>query len=108
MEYIGIVALLLVVLVWSRISALEGKVTSLQKEINSLKWQSGASSAEHSSAPSAGAPVMNPDLEQSLHALIMENQTIRAIKEVRKATGMSLIDAKAYVEDLEKKYRAKR
>ncbi|WP_018750067.1 hypothetical protein [Paenibacillus sanguinis] len=108
MEYIGIVALLLVVVLWNRLSNLENQLNTLKEEINSLKWQSGSTTNVNSYAPSSMAAAINPDLEQKLYALIMENQTIRAIKEVRIATGMSLIDAKTYVQDLEQKYRPQR
>lgn len=107
MEYIGIVAILLVVVLWIRLSSLESKLNSLKEELSPLKWQSGTT-ANASYAPSSIATALNPDLEQKLHALIMENQTIRAIKEVRIATGMSLIEAKTYVENLEQKYRSTR
>lgn len=106
MEYIGIVAILLVVVLWIRLSSLESKLNSLKEELSSLKWQSGTTGNAY--APSSITSAINPDLEQKLHALIMENQTIRAIKEVRVATGMSLADAKSYVQNLEQKYRPMR
>ncbi len=49
--------------------------------------------------PDAGQNAADPDLDGRVRDLVNQGRLIDAIKDVREATGWSLRDAKAYVEE---------
>lgn len=108
MEYLSIAALLLALLAWFRAGSLQAKVRHLETELEWVKRQSGISSTQPAQELTGQVtygqtpPENSGDpLQERLLFLIRNNQKIKAIKELRIATNLSLAEAKREIDKLE-------
>ncbi|ASA21694.1 ribosomal protein L7/L12 [Paenibacillus donghaensis] len=110
-QIIAVAALILALLLMVKVFSLQGKVNELRSDVARLSSINGHPGMTKSApapltvplpyAYSSGAAVTNnADLDARLLSLISQGQKIKAIKEMREATNMSLKDAKDYVDGL--------
>lgn len=109
-EMIAASALVVVLVLAIKVLSMQRQIHSLQNQIESLLARDMMNSStreeferNYSVNPSlaSGASTMNLQLQTELTYLIREGQSIRAIKKLREATGLSLIEAKRMVDQLE-------
>ncbi|WP_106766357.1 ribosomal protein L7/L12 [Paenibacillus faecalis] len=103
-EIIAIAALVLSVFLLIKVFSLQSKLNDIQSELEWIKNRSDHSPMIESSSPITSEPNIygiDADLEKRLRILIASDQKIKAIKVLREARGISLKDAKNYVDQLE-------
>ncbi|WP_257351353.1 hypothetical protein [Pseudalkalibacillus decolorationis] len=91
MEYPFIsIGVLIFLALW--ISTLNMKVTNLQDRLKTMRY------TLNQIADQVGVP--EHPVNEQIRALVKDGKNIEAIKEARKALGLSLIEAKEYVDSL--------
>ncbi|MGG4217999.1 ribosomal protein L7/L12 [Paenibacillus jamilae] len=107
-EYVAIIALILSVILLFRVFSLQSRLNDLKSDVERLENRAELTGTSVSSTIAPPAPHI-PDAEafeeinERLLLLIREGNKIKAIKELRTAKGLSLKDAKDYVDHLEKR-----
>ncbi|WP_240033915.1 hypothetical protein [Planococcus salinus] len=88
MIFVG-AALVLVYLIYGsvneRLKAMETRMNIMQETISQL---------------TAEGQVTEPAINEELRRLVKDGKTVEAVKKARKAFGLSLLEAKRYVDDL--------
>lgn len=80
-----VIIILLITVFSGRINSLENQVKSLRDRVNQVANQ---------------VEVPEHPINERLRELLKEGQQIKAIKEAREALGLSLVEAKRYVDGL--------
>ncbi|UAL53600.1 MULTISPECIES: hypothetical protein [Metabacillus] len=95
MEYAIIIVILLFIymVTSSRIKALENQIKSMKVKIDQLSIN--------------GDVQVNP-VDDDIRKLLHEGKDVRAVKAVRDALGLSLLDAKQYVDAIKKEMDEKK
>ncbi|WP_458461474.1 ribosomal protein L7/L12 [Paenibacillus sp.] len=107
---IWIVFLLLILVLLVRVTSLQRQLNELKRDVERLENGSTASTRSDfnytlspKEAPSPYTSQPGPtDLDQELLALIQQGKKIMAIKRLREARGLSLKEAKDYVDSLDR------
>lgn len=108
MEMIALAALLLSLLLWIKIFSLQRRIRDLESDLEWMR-QRPESSPIYTGKPPAVDPSAEPSvdrpdakLEERLRMLLASGQKVKAIKELRVAKNITLLEAKNYVEDMER------
>lgn len=83
-----VIIILLMTTILSRINSLENQVKSLRGIVNQVAKQ---------------VDVPENPINDRLRELLKEGKDVQAVKEAREAMGLSLIEAKQYVDELKRK-----
>lgn len=75
------------------------KVISLQRQLHTVQKQLRGDQASHTLGN--GPLIVNAHLQAELRSLVENGQSIRAIKKLREATNLPLIEAKRMIDQLE-------
>lgn len=120
-SFLFVVFLLIIPILWSKLSNLQRQVHELKSEVERLQSGSSvdanrfainASSVQNASSfsssststdsfPQSGFDI-NTELDQELLAMVRGGNKIQAIKKLREARSLSLKEAKDYVEALDR------
>lgn len=92
---LAITASALSIFLWIRVLVLEGRLRDINAELGRVRQ-----GTEQGGAPDLA--YLDTELEERLTELIREGKKIRAIKELREARNLSLLDAKTRVEEMER------
>ncbi|ANS74522.1 hypothetical protein AWM70_07935 [Paenibacillus yonginensis] len=91
MTYILILILLLIILhLFTKVGQLEGRIKGMQYIINQLTKQ---------------VEIPELPINEDLRKLINEGEDVKAIKKTREVLGLSLLEAKAYIDQLKSEDR---
>ncbi|MGN7413218.1 ribosomal protein L7/L12 [Paenibacillus sp. SAF-068] len=109
---VWIVFLLLILVLLVRVTSLQRQLNDLKRDMERLENGSTAIASPRSdfnytlspkeASPSHTSQQAPTDLDQELLALIQQGKKIMAIKRLREARGLSLKEAKDYVDSLER------
>ncbi|WP_336758406.1 ribosomal protein L7/L12 [Paenibacillus sp. USHLN196] len=107
---VWIVFLLLILVLLFRVTSLQRQLNELKRDVERLENGSTASArsdlnytlSPKEASPSYVSPTGPSDLDQELLALIQQGKKIMAIKRLREARGLSLKEAKDYVDSLDR------
>ncbi|WP_145321811.1 ribosomal protein L7/L12 [Paenibacillus xylanexedens] len=107
---VWIVFLLLILVLLFRVTSLQRQLNELKRDVERLENGSTASArsdfkytlSPKEASPSYASPTEPSDLDQELLALIQQGKKIMAIKRLREARGLSLKEAKDYVDSLDR------
>ncbi|MEK4660586.1 ribosomal protein L7/L12 [Priestia sp. FSL H7-0729] len=109
---VWIVLLLLILVLLVRVTSLQRQLNELKRDVERLENGSTATSSPRSNfnytlspkeaSPSHTSHPAPTDLDQELLALIQQGKKIMAIKRLREARGLSLKEAKDYVDALDR------
>ncbi|WP_342570156.1 ribosomal protein L7/L12 [Paenibacillus sp. FSL R5-0749] len=109
---IWIVLSLLILVLLVRVTSLQRQLNELKRDVERLENGSTAIASPRSdynytlspkeASPSHTSPPGQTDLDLELLALIQQGKKIMAIKRLREARGLSLKEAKDYVDSLER------
>lgn len=107
---VWIVLLLLILVLLVRVTSLQRQLNELKRDVERLENGSTAIASPRSdfnytlspkeAPPSHTSPPGHTDLDQELIALVQKGNKIVAIKRLREARGLSLKEAKDYVDSL--------
>ncbi|WP_342435591.1 hypothetical protein NSS79_18260 [Paenibacillus sp. FSL L8-0436] len=106
-DWISLAALVLTLLLMLRVISLNKRVNELQSQLERIDSRSAMDGGFIKTGIAAPTPqfVQNmdlmPDLENRLRLLLAEGKKIQAIKVLREARDLSLMDAKNYIDDME-------
>lgn len=92
---LAITASALSIFLWIRVLVLEGRLREINAELGRVRQ-----GTEQGGTPDLA--YLDTELEERLTELIREGKKIRAIKELREARNLSLLDAKNMVEEMER------
>ncbi|KKO52843.1 hypothetical protein [Paenibacillus sp. DMB20] len=111
MEMIASAALLLSLLLWTKIFGLQRRIRDLESDLEWMRQRPESSPTYTSGKPPAVDPSPDPpvdrldaELEERLRMLLASGQKVKAIKELRVARNITLLEAKNYVEDMERNH----
>ncbi|AET60920.1 hypothetical protein HPL003_20930 [Paenibacillus terrae HPL-003] len=107
MEFIALIALIISVILLIKVYSLQARLNDLKSDVERLENRSGMSGTSLSGTTATAPPqVLNSDVSENINErllqLIREGKKIQAIKELRVARGLSLKEAKDYVDGLER------
>lgn len=104
-EIVAIIALILSCLLLIKILSLQSQLNSIKTDLEWLRNRPEASSLSQPSITAASSALdathTGSDLDGKLLMMLESGKKIQAIKVLREARSMSLLDAKNYVERLE-------
>ncbi|MEK8126704.1 hypothetical protein WMW72_02150 [Paenibacillus filicis] len=105
-EFIAISALILSLLLLLKVFSLQRQLHEIKSDLQWLSSQPEGSGSPRPSEPPASprTRISSPppvNLDQRLRALLASGKRIQAIKEYRNASGLSLQEAREYVDALE-------
>lgn len=87
-----IIAAAIVVFIYSLFSTINERMKAMEKRMKVLEQKIAALTADGN--------VGEPEINGELRRLVGRGETVKAIKEARKALGLSLLEAKEYVDNL--------
>ncbi|OMF15479.1 hypothetical protein BK131_11465 [Paenibacillus amylolyticus] len=107
---VWIVLLLLILVLLVRVTSLQRQLNELKRDVERLEngtISSARSDFNYTLSPKEAPPAHTSqpaptDLDQELIALIQQGKKIMAIKRLREARGLSLKEAKDYVDSLDR------
>ncbi|MNJ60765.1 hypothetical protein D3C77_565230 [compost metagenome] len=110
-EMIAASSLVVVLLLAIKVISMQRQLHILQNQLQTLLSRESSMTSstrdEHRNnkyshaSPNRGSFSLNMQLQAELTSLLQNGQSIRAIKKLREATGLSLIEAKQMVDQLE-------
>lgn len=103
-EMIAIAALILSLFLLIKVFSLQNKLNDIQSDLEWIKNRPDNAQMFKSGTPIASKSDsygVDSDLEERLHTLLASDQKIKAIKVLREARGLSLKEAKDYVDNME-------
>lgn len=112
-ELVAAAGLILSLLLMFKVFRLQARLNDLQSDLEWLKNRPGTAavsapgSATEAGRTGAAAPQPIPaegELDEKVRFLLAQQNKIKAVKEVRIATGMSLVEAKEYVDEVERRF----
>lgn len=92
---LAVTASALSIFLWIRVLVLEGRLREMNAELGRVRQ-----GIEQGETPDLA--YLDTGLEERLKELIREGKKIRAIKELRQARNLSLLDAKNRIEEMER------
>ncbi|MGM1046810.1 MAG: ribosomal protein L7/L12 [Bacillota bacterium] len=104
-EIIAIAALILSLLLLIKVFSLQSKLNDIQSDLEWMKSRPENPQTYKSVTPVVSEPNtygIDADLEERLRVLLTSDQKIKAIKMLREARGISLLEAKNYVDNMER------
>jgi|GEM_PF-1256777 large subunit ribosomal protein L7/L12 len=118
-NFIFVVFLLIIPILWSKLSKLQRQVDELKIEVDQLRngtsteanrfvlnnsplSQDPASFSSFAGTSSTAQSELKNELDQELLAMVRRGNKIQAIKKLREARSLSLKEAKDYVEALDR------
>ncbi|GAS82160.1 ribosomal protein L7/L12 [Paenibacillus amylolyticus] len=107
---VWIVLLFLILVLLVRVTSLQRQLNELKRDVDRLENGSNGSARSdfnYTLSPKEASPAHTSqpaptDLDQELIALIQQGKKIMAIKRLREARGLSLKEAKDYVDSLDR------
>lgn len=107
---VWIVLLLLILVLLVRVTSIQRQLNELKRDVERLENGSTVSArsdfnytlSPKEAVPSHTSQPVPTDLDQELLALIQQGKKIMAIKRLREARGLSLKEAKDYVDSLDR------
>ena len=93
MEYISIILITILFTVFNtNINALQRNQKRIESKLDRI--------IDHLGLPEPSREKINDELKDELIKLIEANKKVRAVKKLRDATGMELVEAKNYIDSL--------
>ncbi len=93
MEYISIILITILFTIFNtNINALQRDQKRIESKLDRI--------IEHLGLPEPSKEKINDELKDELIKLIEANKKVRAVKKLRDATGMELVEAKNYIDSL--------